>query len=290
MTGTNLFPPGPIDSYVGQQVRFAFPAMAFLGVTAALLATIAQPNLSIVTIFVLFSSILGIVSTSIFDIIRTETAFKGGAGWASKILDGFRTNPASSTDRVVKLLGSSLGEVVIYVLLFCLTMSILCWIFWRRINFLQWRSSIYRKLQNVNKGIGIVLLIGISICTTSIARGRRNLERYEVYRGIYQFIDHSIGLDEKIAYLLSNRSYYFYGKSLRHYVMYFPSQTNSLLEWINSLKQKKVNFVAIGLLEAKMGWKERREIQWLVSQDKTFIKVFGRNPEKEAVIYRIKNN
>ncbi|MBW4518518.1 MAG: hypothetical protein KME16_02130 [Scytolyngbya sp. HA4215-MV1] len=287
MTGTHLFPSGPITSYIGQQVRFAISSMALLGVVAATIASILQTRLAIVVPVVLASSILGIVSSSIFEIIRTETAFKGGVGWASKILDGFRTNPAGATDQVMKLVGSSLLDVIIYVVLFVLVMAIIAWTVWGKLKPTQLIPSLTKLLQRSRQVAVSAFLIGLLITATGIAREKRDIERHEIYRGVYDYIADFVGRDETIGYLLSYRSYFFYGKFLNQKVAYVPSHADSLAGWLKELKQRQISLVAVGPLEEKMGWRESRELQWLTSSPQHFQRVFGQDPQKEPVFYRL---
>jgi hypothetical protein len=290
MTATPLFPPGPVTSYIGQQIRFAMPCLALLGVVAATIATVMQTRLAIVVPIMLISSILGILSNTLFEILRTETAFKGGVGWTSKILDGFRTNPTAATEQVLTLAGSSLLDVIIYTVLYILIIILIAWAVWGRLHPAGLIASLSKLSQRSSQILLTALLIGLLTAATAVAREQRDLERHTIYQGVYDYIANQVGRDETIGYLLSYRSYFFYGKSLDQKVAYVPSRSSSLSDWVKDLKQQQIDLVAIGPLEEKMGWRERPEVQWLANSTEYFVPVFGKDPEKEPVFYRFKRS
>lgn len=286
MTGTNLLPPGPISPYIGQQMRFAIPVIALLGIVAAAIATVVQTRLTIVVSVVLLSSLLGTLSNSIFDILRTETAFKARGAWASKILDGFRVNPGKALQQVTDLLGGSLFDLIGYVVLFVLLIAFIIWLASRQRDSAQYFVEFTKLLQRSSKFIFPVLFIGLLVASTAVARQQRNVERQEVYRGIYEFVDRSVQPNETVGYLFSTRSYLLYGKALDQKVAYTPAPSDSVTGWINNLRQKNVGVVAVGPLEAQMGWEKHPEVEWL-KNSQYFVRVFGQDLEKEIVLYRI---
>ncbi|MBM0744671.1 hypothetical protein JOY44_24205 [Phormidium sp. CLA17] len=290
-TGTNLLPPlppQPINQYIGQQARFAMPFMGMLGVIAAVTASSLRTSSYLVAAVVFVSSLLGIVSSTVFDIIRVSTAFRGGVGWASAILDGFRSNPTTAVDQLLKIVSSNLINVLIYILIYVIAFVLLVWGASRsRVNrILAAKAS--QLFNRPNRFAIISILLGLLVITSWGAREARDIHRKEVYGGVYEYIAGNLKPTETLGYLLSYRSYFFYGKHWEQKVLYVPSRSESLSQWVDDLKQQQVSGVAVGPLEEKMGW-QPREVRWLENPAGHFTLVFGQDPKKEPTIYRLQN-
>jgi hypothetical protein len=288
-SGTNqLIPLGSIKPYIGQQARFAFPFLSILGVGGAVVATTTKTRGSSVAIIVVISSILGVVSSSFFDIIRTETAIKAKGGWASKILDSFRTDPGEATRKLTDIvIGANILDVVLYLVIYIVVISLLYWFLFSNISRLKFLPNFHRIFGQLKKGMLASVLIGLLITASFVAREKRDLLRADFFGDIYQYLNTSIDQNDKIGYILSYRSYIFYGKDLDKKVFYTPSKSDNLSQWLDELHQKGINVVAVGPLEAKMGWQQSKELRWLDTADGVFTHIFGEEAEKDPMLYRL---
>ncbi len=288
-TGTNHLPPVPITSYIGQQARFAIPFMGMLGVIAAAVATGVRPRPSVVAVITLVSSLLGFVSSTIFEIVRISTAFKGGVGWASKLLDSFRTTPADATEKLFKIVGPDVLDVIVYILIYIIVLALVIWSFSRSQAQKVLVSRISKIFQKSNRFVFVSVLIALVVTTSFIAREKRDMDRQEVYGGIYEYIATNLNPSEILGYSLSYRSYLFYGKHWQQKVRYAAPQSESLSQWLNELNQNQIVHIAVGPLEEKMGWREKSEILWLENSSGPFKQVFGQSPQKGPAIYQLKD-
>ncbi|MBV9388063.1 MAG: hypothetical protein JOZ78_16705 [Chroococcidiopsidaceae cyanobacterium CP_BM_ER_R8_30] len=133
--------------------------------------------------------------------------------------------------------------------------------------------------------IATSMLVGIVVTITLIARKERDVHRREVYNGILEYIDTSLSKNEIIGFVSSDRSYLFYGKELNRKVLFIPSKSNSLPEWLNVIRERGINIVAIGPLQT---WMSNKEVSWLENPNGPFTRVFGQDPRKEPTLYRLK--
>lgn len=288
-SGTNqLIPLGSIQSYIGQQARFAFPFFSILGVGGSVTATALKTRKINVAIIVLISSILGILSSSFFEIVRTETSIKAKGGWASKILDSFRTDPAEATKQIQNIvMGTNLLDLILYSAIYILVIALLYWLLFTNLNCLKFIESLHKMFVQSKTGLIVSVLIGLLITASFVAREKRDFLRTDFFGNIYQYLSTKIETNDKIGYILSYRSYIFYGKNLDKKVFYTPSKSDNLSQWLDELHQRGISVVAVGPLEAKMGWGQSKELRWLDTSDGVFTRIFGEDAEKEPTLYRV---
>jgi hypothetical protein len=285
-TGTDNLPTGPITSYVGQQMRFAMTFLALLGANAAIAATNLKVSKNAIVIIVLTSSIAGILSIKVFEIMQISTAFQGKIGWASKILDDFRVDPSGSVRQIFSILGNEIISGVIYLFLYVIFIYLMFWCFKRVAQGISVFPN-YDIISLHSKKVLIIVVLAVTI-TSYAAREKRDLNRQEVYGNIYQYISTNTKQPETIGYLYSQRSYLLYGKNWQQKILYTPPRSAELATWLQDLKSKQISTVAIGPLEDQFGWHDKPEIQWLQNDKGAFVKVFGQDPEKGYVLYRPK--
>ncbi len=284
-TGTSTLPTGPITSYVGQQVRFAMTFFALLGVNASIVATNLQIPRNVVVIVVLASSILGVLSITVFELMQISSAFQGKVGWASKILDDFRINPSESVRQIFGILGNDAINLVIYIFLYVIFICIMVWFFKRMTRRIPVFPN-YDVLSQHSKKLVIISILAIALISYT-ARDKREMKRQEIYGNIYQYISTDVKQVETIGYVYSHRSYLFYGKNWQQKVLYLPSDSTNLSKWLHNLKNKQIGVIATGPLEEQFGWRDRPEIPWLQNTKGEFVKVFGQDPEHGFVFYRL---
>ena len=203
-TGTNLLPPlppQPINQYIGQQARFAIPSMGMLGVIAATAASSIRTPSYVVAIVVFVSSLFGIVSSTVFDIIRISTAFGSGIGWASAILDRLRSDFAAAIDQLLKIVSGSMLNVTSYILVYAIIFVLLVWGVSRQ----RFGENLAARSSQVLKGshrlIVISALLGLLVITSWSARERKDTNRKEVYGGVYEYIANNVKSTETLDLL-----------------------------------------------------------------------------------------
>lgn len=133
----------------------------------------------------------------------------------------------------------------------------------------------------------LCLAVTLSVITaTYFIRQRRDIKRGQIYGGVMKYIDEETDRDKPIGYLFSHQSYLFYGKNLNRKVIYCPAKKRDLNQWLNFLKKSHIDVVAVGPL--REAWESKKEIQWLNDPDGPFERVFGKNPQEEPFIYRVR--
>ncbi|MFB3896685.1 MAG: hypothetical protein ACE14V_10325 [bacterium] len=129
----------------------------------------------------------------------------------------------------------------------------------------------------------IITLLFVSYFTrVQRAENRITYFGYDIDRYFYEHI----GQNEVIGYLLSYRSYLLYGKSLNRKVIYIPADSDDFQHWFDIVKENRIHIIAIGPMRKE--WLNRKEYQWLNDPDGPFTRIFGVDPMKQMVFYRIK--
>ncbi|MGL5065621.1 MAG: hypothetical protein ACRC62_37095, partial [Microcoleus sp.] len=278
---------GVISPLLGFNLRYGFPFLSLLGIAAAVAATWQQTRQQIVVTAVISSSILGIVSSTIFDAIRNSSFTGTTIVWGSFLIDTFKSNPGSAIDILSKTLASSGVQLAIYSVVYLGLMLLAAWILFVK-NYDPNRSG--DRLINMQK---LSWAIVICICIASIAsaslvgREKRDIARTELYQGIYEYIDKNAALDERIGFYFSARSYLFYGKNLNREVLFIPFKSDVLADWLANLRQNKVGMVAIGPL-TKTDAKTVKNLSWMGSSQGPLQPVFGKDFVSEPVLYKLK--
>ncbi|MBD2777380.1 phospholipid carrier-dependent glycosyltransferase [Iningainema tapete] len=280
--------PSLVSSTVGQAFRYGISMFSIIGVVAAVGATLTQTRETGVVAIALLSCLLGIVNHVIFYIARVQSAFKTNIGGASVIannfITGLKSNPGEAIIQLMDVMGDNLLDFSLYTGFYIVvvlgTYYISCKNF-DRINV----SNLFipRSLGQLSV---TVILIGLLFTAINTTREKRDIQRTEVYGGIYKYIATNLKPNDHIGYLLSNRSYLFYGKNFNQKVLFTPSYSESLSQWLNDLKQQNISVVAIGPLEPRM--MSNREIPWLQNPNGPFTPVFGQDLNLGSMFYRIK--
>ena len=150
-----------------------------------------------------------------------------------------------------------------------------------------WRPHgvIVRFGHHLGQPPGVALVLIVLLILASAARYQRDNNRHEVYSGIYDYLEESTRPGEKIAYMLSLRSYLFYGKDLSRKVVHEPPPTmTDSAAWIEKLRQDGVTMLAVGPLETD--WQSIPERRWIEVPGGAFTRVFGDDIAKHPVLYR----
>ncbi|MBE9095811.1 hypothetical protein [Tychonema sp. LEGE 07203] len=278
---------GQLSPILGFNLRYGFPCLSLIGIAAAATATkLKTPNQLVVAV-VLISSISGIISNIIFDLIKNASFTGNSIVWGSGLIDRFKSEPAAAINVVMKILAPYGLDLAIYLLAY-MGFMLLGWILLKQSSSL---TELNNKLVNLKKSSYIMLIclcLALIVSASWVAREKRDIARAELYRGIYEYIDKNTVADEKIGFFLSSRSYLFYGKNLDRQVLYVPFRADRLPAWIDNLRKNKISTVGFGPLTETDKY-TKQALSWLTSSEGPLQPVFGKDFNTEPVLYRLKN-
>lgn len=128
------------------------------------------------------------------------------------------------------------GSRVVYVLVLLLV----GWGVWRA----RWATAAGSRIRS----LAMVGALGLAVVVvTLLARERRERERVQVYGAFYEYLEQHVGPAERVAYLLSNRSYLFYGRHLARTLVYAPlAEGQRVDDWAEQLRRQRIAIVAAG--------------------------------------------
>ncbi len=116
------------------------------------------------------------------------------------------------------------------------------------------------------------------------AGGSRPLNRVRSYGATAACFDSAVAPGRTVGYLLSHRGRMFYGDRFDRRVVYVGETTATRSEWIQRLRDRRIEFVAVGPLADS--WKARQEVDWLTHDD-AFAVVCGRLDAPEPTLFRL---
>ncbi len=277
---------GQISPLLGFNLRYGFPFLSLLGIAAATTATLLKTRNQVVVAVVLVGSISGIISNTIFDIIKNASFTGKSIVWGSGLIDQFKSNIGEAINTVMKILAPSLLYLGIYPLLY-IGLLVVAGILFKRNPSLIGFKNLLARLKKSSYIIIISACIALIVSASFVAREKRDIARAELYRGIYEYIDTNTVPDERIGFFLSSRSYLFYGRNLDRQVLYVPFRADRLPAWIDNLRKNKINTVGFGPL-TEMDEYTKLALSWLTSPEGPLEPVFGKDFNTESVLYRLK--
>jgi hypothetical protein len=278
---------GQISPLLGFNLRYGFPFLSLLGIAAATTATLLKTRNQVVVAVVLVGSISGIISNTIFDIIKNASFTGKSIVWGSGLIDQFKSNIGEAINTVMKILAPSWLILGIYPLIY-IGLLLLSLIWFKQNPSLIWLNNLVATLKKSSYIMIICVCIALMVSASWVAREKRDVARAELYRGIYEYIDTNTVPDEKIGFFLSSRSYLFYGRNLDRKVLYVPFKADRLPAWIDNLHKNKITMVAFGPLTETDEY-TRKALSWLTSPEGPLEPVFGKDFNTESVLYRLKN-
>jgi hypothetical protein len=278
---------GQISPLLGFNLRYGFPFLSLLGIAAAATATQLKTRNQVVVAVVLLSSISGIISSTIFDIIKNSSFTGKSIVWGSGLIDTFKSNVGEAINIVFKILAPSFRYLAIYSLVY-IGLLLLGWIIFKHHPSLIWLKNILTSLKKSSYIMIICICIALMVSASFVAREKRDMARTELYRGIYEYIDKNTVPDERIGFWLSPRNYLFYGRNLNRQVLYVPFRGERLSAWIDNLRQNKITTVGFGPL-IHTNAATRKTLSLLTSAEGPLQPVFGKDFNNEPVLYRLKN-
>jgi len=277
---------GQISPLLGFNLRYGFPFLSLLGIAAATTATLLKTRNQVVVAVVLVGSISGIISNTIFNIIKNASFTGKSIVWGSGLIDQFKSNIGEAINTVMKILAPSLLSLGIYPLLY-IGLLVVAGIIFKRNPSLIGLKNLLASLKKSSYIMIICACIALMVSAGWVAREKRDVARAELYRGIYEYIDTNTVPDEKIGFFLSSRSYLFYGRNLDRQVLYVPFKADRLSAWIDNLRKNKISTVGFGPLTETDDY-TRQALSWLTSPDGPLQPVFGKDFNTESVLYRLK--
>ncbi|WP_293131007.1 hypothetical protein [Microcoleus sp. bin38.metabat.b11b12b14.051] len=278
---------GQISPLLGFNLRYGFPFLNLLGVAAAATATKLKTANQVVVAVVLISSISGIVSSTIFDIIKKASFSGTSIIWGSGLIDTFKSNFGAALSQTTKILAPSWQYLGIYPLIYIGLLVLAGIWFQHNLSLMRLKNSLAR-LKKSSKIAIVCICIVLMVSASWVAREKRDLARAELYRNIYEYIDRHTAPNERIGFSLSSRSYLFYGKNLDRQVLYVPFRADRLSAWIDNLKKQKISTVGFGPL-TETDYYTKQALSWLTSPEGPLQPVFGKDFHTESVLYRLKN-
>jgi hypothetical protein len=276
---------GYISPLLGFNLRYGFPFLSLLGIAAAATATLLKTRIQVVGGVVLLSGFLGIASNTIFDYIKDASFTGNSIVWGSLLIDNFKSNPVEASKTVGQILATNWQHILVSPIFYLVSIAFLAWILFKKNPGLGWLNHLFPSRQRSSYIVIIFVCIGLILIGNWSEK--RDVARTELYRGIYEYIDKNTVVDERIGFLLSSRSYLFYGKDLNRQVLYVPLSADRLSEWIDNLRQNKVSIIGFGPL-TETDADTRKALSWLISDRGPLQPVFGKDFNTESVLYRLK--
>ncbi len=283
-SGTSGYYSSQLSPLLGNNMRYGYPFLGMLGVVAAVTATAFSLSGRLITAIVVVSSILGVISASIFDLAARQNFTGNRIIWGGKLIDDAGLASNTVTNYLSKLLEHSLSSLASSLLILAGLLAVLVPL----AMITNAKTSLSRKQFFCNgKMLLIFLLLCLGILTTITwsARAERDLQRAEIYQGLYAFLDQSVK-SEKLAYFSSFRSYLFYGTALNRQVLHVPLLgADQSAQWLSHLRENQIGFVAAG-----PGIKAPTEaaLLQLVKDENVMSPVFGHDVRNEPVFYRLR--
>ena len=277
---------GQLSPLLGFNLRYGFPFLSLLAIAAAATATLLKTRKQVIVAVVLISSISGIISNTIFDLIKNASFTGKSIVWGSWLIDRFKSNFAEAINLVIKILAPSWPDLGIYPLIY-VGLLLLAGILFKRNPKLIGLKNLLASLKKSSYIMIICVCIALMVSASWVAREKRDVARAELYRGIYEYIDKNTVPNEKIGFFLSYRSYLFYGRNLDRQVLYVPFRADRLPAWMDNLHKNNIKMVGFGPLTDTDEY-TKLALSWLTSPEGPLQPVFGKNFNTESVLYRLK--
>ncbi|WP_293152338.1 MULTISPECIES: hypothetical protein [unclassified Microcoleus] len=277
---------GQLSPLLGFNLRYGFPFLSLLAIAAAATATLLKTRKQVIVAVVLISSISGIISNTIFDLIKNASFTGKSIVWGSWLIDRFKSNFAEAINLVVKILAPSWPDLGIYPLIY-VGLLLLAGIIFKRNASLIGLKNLLASLKKSSYIMIICVCIALMVSASWVAREKRDVARAELYRGIYEYIDKNTVPNDKIGFFLSYRSYLFYGRNLDRQVLYVPFRADRLPQWMDNLHKNNIKMVGFGPLTDTDEY-TKLALSWLTSPEGPLQPVFGKDFNTESVLYRLK--
>ncbi|MEY3869223.1 MAG: hypothetical protein RLZZ338_3114 [Cyanobacteriota bacterium] len=229
-------------------IRYGFIFVSMLSIAAAVTATLLNTSKYLMVIMIFISSLIAIIRLELFNAFtiasfQRENTISGGPMMFKMIL----SKPQEGIDQLLHYFGENIVSLFFYVLVYLGLIIILSLIF---LKYPVLPSSLIREYwQKFKPTIAISLCLIILISASWVAREKRDLQRTDVYQGIYEFLEVNLKQNDKIAYSSSIRNYLFYGKHFDQQVLHIPlldDTNNGIDKWVKNVRKSGAKYVVIG--------------------------------------------
>ena len=283
---------GQLSPLLGFNLRYGFPFLSMIAVAAAVSATLVKTADILIISTVLISGIVGIFSSEFFDAIKNASFTGNSIIWGSQLINQFKSSPIEAGNTVIAILEPNLIDICRYLGIYVLYL-VFIFILSRQLSQDRFLTTRLHRFQRFSRTIVIFTCIGLMVLivsTTWMWREKRELNRAEIYQGMYDYIEKNTLPNEKIGFFLSHRSYLFYGKNLNRQVLYVPLRVkfDRSAKWADNLRQNGVKIVALGPLTS-LDTYTKKTVSWLTSEDGYLESVWGENVSQKPVLYRLKS-
>jgi hypothetical protein len=117
------------------------------------------------------------------------------------------------------------------------------------------------------------------------ARQRRARNRAEFYGPSFAYAEQNIGQNERVGYFQGERSYFFFGTTLKREVRYVPPPHGEPTpQWFAQLRADGIRAVFVGPYDNRE--RERRIVERLVPPHGELVPVFGNGRPGQITVYR----
>jgi len=257
-----LFWVTPLSANSGIQIRLGFPFLAALAVVAALGATRARLPV-LVPVLLAVAAAVTMALASRVALLAAPALVLGGAVWAwldrgRPSTAGGREDRRRADDRAAQT--RALDAAV------------------RR------GAGARRRAAGLLAGAVALSLLAAFLF---VARERRERERRSVYGPFWDYLEQQVDARAPLAYLLSTRSYLFYGRRVARTVVYAPlAPGESEAEWAARLRRRGIEIVALGPWQGEDA-QQRAVIDRLTGADGPLTLAAGRGLPGEVSLYRL---
>ncbi|MGB7313610.1 MAG: phospholipid carrier-dependent glycosyltransferase [Nodosilinea sp.] len=219
---------------VGHNMRYGFPAFVMLGALASRSATQLRLSQRWITLTVVLCTLLGVLSSALFDQVRNLAAIDQSIGWPSQIVQQLAQQPREAIVSLGKVL-NGLDLTVEARHLTLLTVVICLWGLGCRWPTLYrwWLSHLSAWPRPVRWSTSLLLVGALLVGATAQWLPVRETNRALLYGDLDRVMAKALQPGDRIAYFstpkTSSKSYLLYGQHFTHEVIHLSSRTRTNL-------------------------------------------------------------
>lgn len=231
-------------------IRYGFIFVSMLSIAAAVTATLLKTSKYLTVIMIFISSLIALIRLELFNAFTIASFQRNNTISGGPIL--FKmiwSKPQELIEQLLHNFGENIVNLFCYILLYFGVIIILSWLLLNRLDKSRVYSIVRQYWQRFKPSIAIYICLVILISASWVAREKRDLQRTDIYQGIYEFMEVNLKDNDQIAYSSSIRSYLFYGKHFNQEVLHIPllsENNNGIEQWVEKVKKSGVKYVVIG--------------------------------------------
>lgn len=276
---------GKLNPMLGFNLRYGFPALAILGVVAAIVSSIFQTARRWILLTCIVSGFVGLVSSLVFDALRIQSFSSEKIIWAGRLINDGAKLPVQIVSLTLEILKAHATTFLLYSFLYIGLIAFVCGICQFRHPWLRWSKTLSLRKHDVAQRIAYGICFSVCIILLSFSfQMKRDLNQSSVYQGIYDAISVYSQPQEKIAYTSSARNYLFYGKHLDRQVLNIFLDLHQTDAWLEQLYNANIKLVAMG---PNMALKKIKEVAEITYPRGPLVPLQGHNPKQEVVLFEL---